>query len=374
MCINPSLLPTGQQVACRQCWQCIENRIQDWTGRSLAQSKTSTVTRSVTLTYGGGDHEAATVLTYSDVQKYFKRLRKAGFKFKYLVAGEYGGVKGRAHWHCIFFFDGPAPEHPLRKNYNCPYWGHGFTFWDEATPKALRYVCKYVYKDVADDEAQAHFAMSKKPPLGSEYFEQLAQSWVDQGLSPQNLKYQFSENKDKDGKTVTHYMHGATARDFLNAFIERWIYKWGYWWPTSVLVEEHIDKYTPWAPDPAFEVRKYGVRPLRLPRDGATLKFSDAHNLHYCDIDDKRYYWRKTINNSESEWAWHDQNRRVVPLGSLNQRTGRTRSATRQSDVPILSAAQHTSLMCRLSDERRRTKEASKASAKRLPMVGDHWS
>lgn len=55
-----------------------------------------------------GDYRPAPTLVYAELQKYFKRLRKAGLSFRYLVAGEYGDGKGQRkngnpHWHVLFY-------------------------------------------------------------------------------------------------------------------------------------------------------------------------------------------------------------------------------------------------------------------------------
>ncbi|UIB81405.1 replication initiator protein [Flyfo microvirus Tbat2_98] len=397
MCVNPSILSTGQAVACRQCWQCRENRIQDWVGRGIAEARTATRTLVVTLTYGGGSHERSTVLTYSDVQKYFKRLRKAGYKFKYLIAGEYGEAKGRCHWHGILFFHGKSPEVKLRERVPDQFWNHGVVFWDDPNPKALRYVCKYVTKNIDEPTAQGHFAMSKKPPIGSEYFKQQAHAYARAGVSPQDFKYTFPENRDKNGDMVAHYMHGATARDFCAAFVEAWQLLHGNdRWPPSAILDGtmafdivgeeqklvfngqrgsdgYMDKHAQHAPPLAFETRHYGVKPGRMPRDGAEPKFSDAHNLYYCDIDGSRYYWRKTINNPDREWAWHDRERKEIPFGYLNPRDGS--HVPTPSETLRAKARANMTMRQRDGELRLQAQAESKANSKRLPMVGDPgWS
>jgi len=81
MCLTPLTLDNGQQVACKDCWQCKKRKVQDYVGRSIAESKMSTKTFAVTLTYGDDslkEHEKANsvVLCYKDVQDFLKRLRK----------------------------------------------------------------------------------------------------------------------------------------------------------------------------------------------------------------------------------------------------------------------------------------------------------
>ena len=198
MCVDPGKISDVGFVACRKCWQCIETKIDDWVGRCVAESVTATAAHVVTLTYGHdmetGDRDniRAAVLTYSDVQKYLKRLRFDGFPVRYFITGEYGSKKGCAHWHIILYWQDKVPEHVLRENFKQKHWPHGWSYWDKSTPEAVRYACKYLLKDPSDDEMQSWGPMvSKYPPLGDAYFHKLAGMYVDQGLSPQNLYYSF---------------------------------------------------------------------------------------------------------------------------------------------------------------------------------------
>lgn len=374
MCINPSILPNGVAFGCRKCWQCCENRVQDWVGRCIAQSKTSTETYSTTLTYGGGDHVRATVLTYSDVQKYFKRLRKAGYKFKYLCAGEYGSTKGRAHWHLILFFEGDAPPHKLRENFHDPFWPHGFSFWDEPNPPALRYVCKYLQKNEDDPEAYGMFRMSKKPPIGSEYFAQRAQMFVDAHLAPQNLKYKFDENKNTEGTPVIHYMHGATARDFLTEYVTRWheTHK-NNLWPNSDLVDEFIDKNTILAPTLQLPKRTYGVIPTFAPTENPKFFLHEPTNRYYSDGEDGRRWWWKPLepDDLKGEHAWQngpdavrwEQSPRYKYLVAKAQAAKAQRDADLRQTSPA-SGATASQAFPRSQD---------RPGKLRLPMVGDGW-
>ena len=69
MCINPSPLPDGTLIGCRNCKQCFGRRILDWQGRCIAESKTTAAANAITLTYGRSArnevlHPRAVVLTY----------------------------------------------------------------------------------------------------------------------------------------------------------------------------------------------------------------------------------------------------------------------------------------------------------------------
>lgn len=261
MCIDPGLLADGTEIACRICWQCRQNKVDDWVGRCIAETKTAGASFFCSLTYGRdidpksptygeSDHFRSAWLTYSDMQAYFKYLRRYGYKFRYLVAGEYGHMKGRAHWHAMLFFKDKVPPHELTVDKNSPkmfnnqFWPHGHQLWMTASEASARYVCKYINKDIGVEERQAHLSMSKKPPIGDTYFRLLAQKYVDAGLSPQDLFYSFPEIKDyKTGLPKKYLMRDTTAYNFLEYYKAAWkaMYPKRYH-PYSEVIENHDDK------------------------------------------------------------------------------------------------------------------------------------
>lgn len=319
MCANPGRLHDGTVIACRKCWQCQERKIDDWVGRCIAENKTAVAAHSITLTYGrdeGGaeDHFRSAWLTYSDVQKFFKLLRFDGYKFRYLVAGEYGSMKGRAHWHGLIFWypnnrkDGAVvPPHELTtvtaRRFENKYWPHGFQHWEAPNAASIRYVCKYINKDQGKEERQGHLAMSKKPPLGDAYFRLLAQRYVDQGLAPQDARYAFPDVKDKNGLPKQFYMGGATARNFIEYYKAAWRCQRGGHHPNSTWIEEHDDKierltYMPpkdrWAihvmpPEMGGEVKRG-----RDPLDGRERLFSETATFRWWyRKDGEEYKWQR---------------------------------------------------------------------------------
>lgn len=251
MCIAPITLPEGVVAACHECWQCKERAINDWVGRNIAESKSSTACHAVTLTYGRNrandvDHERATVLTYSDVQKYLKLLRRHGFPVRYFVTGEFGSRKGRAHWHIMLYWQKDVPEHVLDQRFDEQHWPHGWSFWTKPTAYAVRYNCKYIQKDMGDEARQGHLAMSKKPPLGTAYFQVMAEQYVRQGLAPQTLEYTFPDvrRRKKDGseEVVPFMLKDRPAELFLEHYVAKWREAYpdrGY--PRSPLLDEFFD-------------------------------------------------------------------------------------------------------------------------------------
>lgn len=289
MCKAPANLPNGVTVACRECSQCRDQKINDWVGRCIAESKTAKACHAVTLTYGRGkandvDHVRARLLTYSDVQKYFKLLRRHGFPMRYIVAGEYGTKKGRAHWHVVLFWQDKVPEHVLDQNFMEAHWPHGWSHWTTPNPKAFWYNCKYIQKDMGEAQRQGHLAMSKNPPLGNDYLMQLAEKYVHQGVAPQSLKYSFPESRvtlpDGTDTPWEYYMKGKTAQNFLDHFLRKWREVHGdRWVPSSMLVDEHLD---PGAWKERAEALKPWVDP---PAKLDTLKRRGARNLEEWWMD-----------------------------------------------------------------------------------------
>lgn len=260
MCQTPNTLSDGTQVACHECWQCINARVDDYVGRCIAESKHAVATHAVTLTYGRDDdpesvtygeklHPRAVVLTYSDVQKWLKLFRRHGYPCRYLITGEFGGEKGRAHWHAVIFWQDRVPIIPVRdkrfmhqrldwdtgepvlvRGKPAYWWPHGTSFWTEPGYAALRYNLKYVQKDIGAAERQGHFAVSKKPPIGSAYFEQMAIGMVGYGLAPQGsgedragpFTYTMPEAVRSDGERVVFHLRDTSKRRFLDAWFDEW--------------------------------------------------------------------------------------------------------------------------------------------------------
>lgn len=338
MCVTPHKLADGSLVPCRVCWQCRENRINDWVGRCIAESKTAMATHSVTLTYGrdekgSDDHLRAALLTYSDVQMYLKLLRRHGYPCRYFAVGEYGSQKGRAHWHLILFWLRRVPNHQLNQRFvDARHWRHGFQHWEPVSDASIRYVMKYIQKDMGDDERQGHMSMSKKPPLGAEYFRRLACDYVKQGLAPQSLVYWFPDVINPKTEKPRHFMlaEGSASADlFLSTYLAEWKAARGGFTPYSELVQRYEDKL---ARNYDLELRftkKLRVPvPQKPPAGGTEPHFSEKHNCYYSDTPYGRMWFSY---NSEGDLLWHEK---IGPRETLSHnqdrlRPGRYREASR---------------------------------------------
>lgn len=235
MCIHPNNVwvqrgPNYEQVPvpCRACWRCKQNRVNDYVARALAEASTSAHTCTITLTYAPREDLADKILQPRHFQLFMKLLRRSGHKVRYLVAGEYGKLKDRAHFHALLFFEHVAPgngivpaygtydaafsrDMPHKRMVHIREWPHGHVTADwSASEKSARYVCKYL---LADDKNSAWFSVSKKPALGAAWFARKATKALDYEVLPSTFEYL----PPGGNKARPYLLTGASRRDYLNA-------------------------------------------------------------------------------------------------------------------------------------------------------------
>lgn len=208
---------------CRNCSRCKANRLTDLAGRAYAEALSSKSFVALTLTYANSEGASSQVLFYRDVQKFFKRLRSAGHHIRYIIAGEYGSKRGRAHWHCILYFRGSPPDLPPADTecQSWSFWPHGFTYVQRPTYRGLLYVLKYAAKDDGSERTTRAIAMSKKPPLGAFYWRELAVARIDAGL-PFSFVYTLPEARYKNGRAVQFWLSGRSLRLAYEAHRAEW--------------------------------------------------------------------------------------------------------------------------------------------------------
>lgn len=327
MCVTPKVFTVNGkriEVACHNCWQCTENKINDWCGRCIAEKEDCKHATVYGLTYGGdnkitGDKTelGASILIYSDVQKWIKRLRRAGFPMRYFLCGEYGGAKGRVHWHVVCFWQDAVPEYENGKhNFSDKYWPHGMTYAEDLRSagmpdyaegdeiRAIRYVCKYVQKDVQE---HAFVRMSKNPPLGDRYFRRRADTFARQGILPKDAFYSFPDVRGADGMPRKFYMSGVTLDNFCSEFIERWKERYG----THPLDVQHSEFLQNWTDKQAQRetVNKIEKREIRRidrperPHFRFTVRFDEALNLYVAESGVEKLFW---TFDREGNRAWQD--------------------------------------------------------------------
>lgn len=142
-----------QYFPCGRCPDCLKRRVSGWSYRLRKEGQRSDTAYFITLTYDTNhvpiSGRGFMTLKKSDVQKFFKRLRKLHTKngkqskISYYACGEYGGQTNRPHYHLIIF---NADLRDIEKSWSLgsvPIGGlHCGTVSDASIGYTLKYMCK----------------------------------------------------------------------------------------------------------------------------------------------------------------------------------------------------------------------------------------
>ena len=162
--VNPkAVLPDGSDrlitVPCGKCMSCRIARTREWSVRLLHEMDYHADSVFVTLTYSEENLPEFSSLVKADVQKFFKRLRKAiPQKIKYYVTGEYGDVTFRPHYHAIIFGLGLIDKDLIEDA-----WNLGFITVGIVCPETLNYVAGYIQKKLYGEMASDLYMMREHP-------------------------------------------------------------------------------------------------------------------------------------------------------------------------------------------------------------------
>lgn len=157
-------------VPCGRCEFCRRKKRRQWAARCMAEAKTSDITLFSTLTYSETDN----IERYDYVQKFFKKLRKRGYKFRYFGCTEFGDTFGRLHHHILLFFRDsvwscwPDVANDVKADIQAC-WTHGHVQTVVANIKTINYCVGYVDKKLLDENRRAHNFMSLRDPIGTDY-------------------------------------------------------------------------------------------------------------------------------------------------------------------------------------------------------------
>jgi len=164
-------------VPCGKCPNCYKRRISHWSFRLMEEDKVSASSLFITLTYDTDNvpinTEGWMTLELTDLQKYFKRLRKNNpLKLRYFAVGEYGSKTERPHYHIILF---NADEKTINKS-----WNKGEIHIGKVSEASVGYTLKYMAKlgkipKHAKDTRKKEFQIMSKG-LGKSYIKKLL-SW-----------------------------------------------------------------------------------------------------------------------------------------------------------------------------------------------------
>lgn len=170
------------ELPCGKCVGCLKDKASAWAVRCYHESTLHVQNSFLTLTYN--DENLPSKLQVDDLQKFFKRMRKRGLKFRYFACGEYGGRTLRPHFHALIFGqDFLSDSVPLGlgdDQYTSRLvdetWGLGFSVIRSVTPDACFYTTGYTLKNAGRDDC-FHVA-SKRPYIGhgwlAQYFDNIS--------------------------------------------------------------------------------------------------------------------------------------------------------------------------------------------------------
>ena len=158
-------------IPCGKCLGCAVSRRLDWGVRMYHEAQVNERNCFVTLTYENPPDK----INKHDPQTFIKRLRHHSRKpIRYFLCGEYGEKTRRPHYHAVLFgedFLGGAYD-INGELYGNPgldaIWKHGHCSVAEFSLGTAMYTAGYVSKKLQDHDT--FNIMSRKPPLGREWF------------------------------------------------------------------------------------------------------------------------------------------------------------------------------------------------------------
>lgn len=184
-------------VACGRCIGCRLDKARDWAIRCEHEASLHLHNSFLTLTYDDEHLPSDGNLNIVHLQQFYKRLRRAGHKVRYLAVGEYGGATWRPHYHAIvfgywprdarFWKTGGAGDTIYTSESLDAIWQQGRAFVGTCTEKSAGYVARYSLKKVGTQDGPPADSLdvstgelvrrvpeflvaSKRPAIGKEYF------------------------------------------------------------------------------------------------------------------------------------------------------------------------------------------------------------
>lgn len=263
------------RISCGKCRNCAVVRKQMLIGRMAAEAATSEKTLLLTLTYApnedGSDPEAARVLQKPDAQKFRKTMTKRYGRLQYVIAGEYGARRQRAHWHALVFFR-PGQKRPdwaslpdrVRHDHwmacqlgqitkdgffvSCgvpvaasgrgeklsfrayiPEWSHGHVDVKAPDFGAFGYVAKYLLKDSHRSTLDVRAGMIEQTAsvrsrgLGLTFIQELGARMAREMVAPRDALYSVPggvyKRGPREGKHIRFTMTRAMRREYFDAFL-----------------------------------------------------------------------------------------------------------------------------------------------------------
>ncbi len=177
-CSHP-IIVGGKVLPCGKCIMCRRGKVNEWAYRLCLEKSIWRDVSFITLTYNDANLPKNGLLVKTDLQKFFKRLRKYR-NIRYFACGEYGSQFGRPHYHAIVFGLSYKDVELVEKT-----WNRGFVKVLPFQEQSAFYVAKYCTKSFQQEKegVREFVIMSKRLALG--FYE----SNLDQILQDGYIKY-----------------------------------------------------------------------------------------------------------------------------------------------------------------------------------------
>lgn len=224
------------------CGRCINCRIVKQSQLSflckkemLEQYKAGRGNSFVTLTYDDNHIPVSSsghvTLRKTDLQKFMKRVRRNleyhyGIKnnaFRYLACGEYGDSFGRSHYHICFF--GLSTE--ILQKITKKVWKFGLCDIGVLTSGGVRYVCKYLTKNIPTNEVKKlREKYGVENPFVVHSFG-LGKDWINkniQKIADDNFMFNLNGKLCFYPKYILRYVSIKTGKDY-RPIVEKYINK-----------------------------------------------------------------------------------------------------------------------------------------------------
>jgi len=169
-CIKPIFVrPSGvtHKVPCGKCAFCLQTKRNSWLFRLHHEARTQQMPAYfLTLTYDEKHlprFKGKATLWFRHLQLYFKRLRKEGYRLKYVAVGEYGTRTERPHYHAIMWTNAPVNTIDAQ-------WHHGNVHFGTLTAASIAYTLKYIVQPkIGDGETRQETRAQYSKGLGASY-------------------------------------------------------------------------------------------------------------------------------------------------------------------------------------------------------------
>lgn len=220
--------PLKLSVPCGKCEECKRQNRNEWFVRSyyewLRHDKTNTF--FYTLTYNNDNlplYQGIQHFSKRHIQLFIKRLRKVLSQYditlKYLITCEFGELRGRCHYHALFFLSTYLNPYIFYKIVRDT-WTYGFVKYGENvglvnSSAGIQYVTKYVTKDYS----HLDLVLPKFAPMifvrYKELYDYLCKRYA---LSP---SISFRMNKDYTFSRVILAKYEKKDEDFAQMFLTK---------------------------------------------------------------------------------------------------------------------------------------------------------